>query len=180
MTRSGGATTGSGVAHSAAPARLLTAEKSHGSVERQRPPARRCRQTQNHPKRRRLARAVRSKEAGDRPGLQHKRQLGNRRNLAKALRQRLGLHNRRHTTPSSRSRREVLSQTAESTAQTPQCSSSPRARPSSTLQLPRKSATCDLPQGQGQAARARNTPRRVSPGSASPAEPPGSQQKHAT
>jgi len=53
-------------------------------------------QTQDHPQRRRLTSAVRSEKARDRPSLQRKRQVCDRRDLTETLGQRLGFDDRRH------------------------------------------------------------------------------------
>ena len=67
-----------------------------GLLEDERPPARSVPQAEQHPQGRRLAGAVRAKEAGDRPRLERERQVVDSDELAESLRQRITENNLRH------------------------------------------------------------------------------------
>ena len=95
------------VASSTAPTRSAGCSSSRvGLAEHERPPARRRREPEQHPQRRRLAGPVRAEEAGDRARLERERELVDRGQLAEPLRQRLGTTTgaTAHTLPGSPAR----------------------------------------------------------------------------
>ena len=87
-------------------------------AEHERAPARRLREAEQHPQRRRLASAVRAEEAGHGAGVELEREPVNGGELAVALRQRVGGDDGGHRRDSSR-RRQNLSQPSRHGRRTP-------------------------------------------------------------